>query len=54
MREEINQTLKVACEEVNLKPAVSADNKEIEALRAENAKLKYRIGHLKRALDEKD
>jgi hypothetical protein len=28
--------------------------KEVEALRAENAKLKYRITHLLRALDEKN
>jgi len=26
----------------------------MEALRAENAKLKYRIGHLVRALEQKD
>jgi uncharacterized protein YbaR (Trm112 family) len=45
------ETLTIACEEVaNAKPA--GDAQETAALRSENAKLKYRIKHLKKAVDE--
>ena len=45
------QTLAIACDEVaNAKPV--GDAEETTALKAENAKLKYRIEHLKKAVDE--
>ena len=57
MRTGFCEGLKVACEQhdPNAPQSVTAGNAdEAEKLEAENKKLKYRVVHLTRALDEKN
>jgi hypothetical protein len=53
VREGFALALKTACDDASCEKPDKASQQEIEALRAENAKLKYRVTHLLRALDQK-